>query len=86
MENNQTTPLSFERFQSLLAEELMLPKEQLSKDASLVDDLQVDSLAMVSLMLRFEDEGILIPIEQAWDMQTIGDVYQAYVEQVESKP
>lgn len=80
MARKQKTPLSFEHFQSLLAEEWMLPTETLPQDASLVDDLQIDSLAMVSMMLRFEQEGIVIPIERAWDMKTIGDVYEAYVE------
>ena len=82
MEINPNTPLSFEAFQSLLAKELMLPAESLTRDASLIDDLQVDSLAMVSMMLRFEEEGLFIPIEQAWEMETIADVYQAYLEQV----
>jgi len=77
---NRTVPVSFNQFQSLLAEELMLPVEKLAENASLLDDLQVDSLAMVSMMLRIEEEGIVIPIESAWELQTVGDVYQAYVE------
>ena len=82
MESNKKIPLSFEEFQSLLAKELMLPIESLTKDSLLIEDLQVDSLAMVSMMLRFEDEGLFIPIERAWDMETVDDVYQAYWEQV----
>ena len=80
MELNTTTPLSFEQFQSLLSEELMLPVEKLAENASLLEDLQVDSLAMVSMMLKFEDEGVVIPMEQAWELETVGDVYRVYVE------
>ena len=80
MELNTTTPLSFEQFQSLLAEELMLPVEKLAENASLLEDLQVDSLAMVSMMLKFEDEGVVIPMEQAWELETVWDVYRVYVE------
>ena len=83
MESKKKVPLSFEEFQSLLAKELMLPIESLTKDALLIEDLQVDSLAMVSMMLRFEDEGLFIPIERAWDMETVDDIYQAYREQVD---
>jgi acyl carrier protein len=80
MENDRTTPLSFDQFQSLLAEELMLPAAKLTEGASLLEDLHVDSLAMVSMMLKFEDKGVVIPMEQAWELETVGDVYQAYIE------
>ena len=80
MELNTTTPLSFEQFQSLLSVELMLPVEKLAENASLLEDLQVDSLAMVSMMLKFEDEGVVIPMEQAWELETVWDVYRVYVE------
>ena len=80
MENDPTTPLSFDQFQSLLAEELMLPAEKLTEGASLLEDLQVDSLAIVSMMLKFEDRGVVIPMEQAWELETVGDIYQAYIE------
>lgn len=79
---NNKYPLSFDEFRSLLAKELMLPQETLTRDALLIEDLQIDSLAMVSLMLRFEDQGLFIPIEQAWDMKTVDDVYRVYLEQM----
>jgi acyl carrier protein len=59
---------------------LMLPKEDITFEASLLRDLQVDSLAMASMMLRLEEQGVAIPMERAWELETVGDAYQAYVE------
>jgi acyl carrier protein len=72
--------LSFDDFRKLLAEELMLPEDQLTKEASLIQDLQVDSLALASMMLRMEELGFEFPIESAWEMETVGDIYDTYRE------
>jgi acyl carrier protein len=72
--------MPFDEFRSLLAEELMLPVEKVTPEAQLVEDLQVDSLAMVSMMLTLEESGINIPMERAWEMQTVEDAYRAYTE------
>ena len=72
--------MTFEEFQAMLAEELMLPAAKLTPDANLVEDLQVDSLALASMMLSLEKLGISIPIERAWEIETVGDAYNAYVE------
>jgi acyl carrier protein len=76
----QGSVIPFQKFQEVLAEELMLPKEKLKPDASLVKDLQVDSLALASMMLRMEEMGVYIPVESAWEIETVDDVYQAYVQ------
>jgi acyl carrier protein len=70
--------LSFEAFRKLLAEELMMPEEKLTLEANLIQDLQVDSLALASMMLRMEEMGFSFPIESAWEMETIGDIYDMY--------
>jgi acyl carrier protein len=70
--------LSFDDFRKLLAEELMLSEEKLTMDASLIQDLQVDSLALASMMLRMEEMGFDFPIESAWEMETVGDIYNMY--------
>jgi acyl carrier protein len=72
--------LSFDDLRKLLAEELMLPEDQLTKEASLIQDLQVDSLALASMMLRMEELGFEFPIESAWEMETVGDIYDTYRE------
>ena len=80
MTNLPNAPLSFEEFQALLAEELMLPPDKLKPEASFVQDLQVDSLALASMMLRLEELGVSIPFESAWEIQTVGDAYRCYLE------
>ncbi len=72
--------LTFEEFQAILAEELSLPRERLTAEAHFVNDLQVDSLAMASLMLRLEDIGWQVPMERAWEIRTVGEAYQAFSE------
>lgn len=80
MTDSPVSMLSFDDFRKLLAEELMLPEDQLTKEASLIQDLQVDSLALASMMLRMEELGFEFPIESAWEMETVGDIYDTYRE------
>ena len=70
--------LSFEAFQELLANRLGLPVERLTREASLIDDLAVDSVRMVELLLEFDRLGAAIPEEAVWDIQTVGDAFDAY--------
>lgn len=78
--------LSIEEFQAILAEELMTPSERLTPEASFVQDLQVDSLALASMMLRLEELGVSIPLESAWEIETVGDAYRSYLESVGAQP
>jgi acyl carrier protein len=43
-----------------------------------------DSIQLVELMLRMEEMGIKIPIEAAWEVQTVGDAYGVYRKSVVS--
>ena len=53
-----------EKIQAMLAEALNLPLEKVTADARIVDDLGADSLDVVELLSRLEDEyGIMIPDE-----------------------
>jgi acyl carrier protein len=70
--------LTFNQFQALLSEELMIPAEKLVAEADLVQDLQVDSLALASMMLRLEELGVDIPMESAWEVRTVGEAYELY--------
>lgn len=75
-----TPKLTFDEFRNVLAEELTLPPDKLVREASLIEDLQVDSLAMASMMLRLEETGVLIPMERAWEIETVDDAYRIYLE------
>ena len=46
----------FEKIQAMLAEALNLPREKVTMDSKIVDDLGADSLDAVELISRLEDE------------------------------
>ncbi len=71
-------PITFEEFQHMLADVLQMDEEKLVPGASFVNDLMVDSIKLVELMLGLEENGINIPMEAAWDVQTVGDAYRVY--------
>lgn len=74
-------PVSFEEFRQLIARELQIDEAKVVEDAAFVEDLQADSIRLVELMLRLEDQGIQIPLEAAWEIRTVGDAYRLYREQ-----
>ena len=64
-----------EKIKEMLAEALNLPAEKVTADAKIVEDLGADSLDVVELLSRLEDEyGITIPDEDVEDLLTVGDV------------
>ena len=64
-----------EKVQGMLAEALGLPVDQVAADAKIVDDLGADSLDVVELLSRLEDEfGIMIPDEDVENLSTVADV------------
>ncbi len=64
-----------EKIQEMLAEALNLPVEKITADAKIVDDLGADSLDVVELLSRLEDEyGTTIPDEDVENLVTVGDV------------
>jgi acyl carrier protein len=80
-----TKKMTFENFKKMLAEELALPVEELVPEASLVKDLQVDSIALASMILRLEEMGVSLPLESAWEIETVEDAYQTYIESLEAQ-
>lgn len=75
--------ITFDEFKQLLAEELHLDESEIVPEASFINDLMVDSIRLVELMMRLEQEGINIPLEAAWDVETVGDAYRLYEQQSE---
>ena len=64
-----------EKIQEMLAEALNLPVEKITADAKIVEDLGADSLDVVELLSRLEDEyGVTIPDEDVENLITVGDV------------
>ncbi|MFB3854288.1 MAG: acyl carrier protein [Vicinamibacterales bacterium] len=55
-----------EKVKSIIVEQLGVDEEEVTPDASFVDDLGADSLDVVELVMQFEEEfGIEIPDEDA---------------------
>ncbi len=62
-----------ERVKKIVAEQLGVKSEEVTNDASFVDDLGADSLDTVELVMALEEEfDMEIPDEQAEKIQTVG--------------
>ena len=69
-----------DKVKSIIVEQLGVDEEEVTPDASFVDDLGADSLDTVELVMEFEDEfDISIPDEDAEKIQTVGQAID-YVE------
>ena len=63
-----------ERVRDLIVEQLGVNADQVTPNASFVDDLGADSLDTVELVMAFEEEfGIDIPDEDAEKLATVND-------------
>ncbi len=69
------------RIKQIIVDELGVDEGEVTANARFIDDLGADSLDLVELVMRFEEEfGIEIPDEDAEKIQSVGDAYN-YVEQ-----
>lgn len=70
-----------EKVFGIVAEQLQVPKEEITKDKSFIKDLLADSLDIVELVMEFEDEfKIGIPDEDYEKIKTVGDAVK-YIEE-----
>jgi len=66
-----------ERVKELVVEQLGVDAEEVTNEASFVDDLGADSLDIVELVMAFEEEFDLeIPDEDAEKIRTVGDAIE----------
>ena len=71
----------FERVQSIVAEQLGVDTNQVTREANFADDLGADSLDTVELVMAIEEEfSIEIPDEHAEKIATLGEAIQ-FIEQ-----
>ena len=64
-----------DKVKSIIVEQLGVDEEEVTPDASFVDDLGADSLDTVELVMAFEEEfDIEVPDEDAEKLQAVGDV------------
>ena len=70
-----------ERVKKIVVEQLGVKEDEVSNEASFVDDLGADSLDTVELIMQLEEEfGIEIPDEEAEKLTTV----KAAVEYIDS--
>lgn len=63
-----------EKLIALMSNELEIPREKITLNATFSDDLEVDSLGVVEMLMALEDEfGIEIPDEEAEGIETVGE-------------
>jgi acyl carrier protein len=66
-----------EKVKEIIVEQLGVNAEQVSGEASFIEDLGADSLDTVELVMAFEEEfGAEIPDEDAEKLTTVGAVIQ----------
>ena len=69
-----------DRVKKIIRDQLNVTDEQITPEASFIDDLGADSLDQVELVMALEEEfGKDIPEEEAEKLQTVGSVV-AYID------
>jgi acyl carrier protein len=77
--------VTFDEFTQIIARDLQVEESKVVREASFTVDLLADSIQLVNMMLRLEEQGVSIPIEAAWEVETVGDAYRVYREHVASQ-
>jgi acyl carrier protein len=73
------------RLKKVVAEQLDVSEEEITEDASFVEDLGADSLDMVELVMAFEEAfDIEIPDEDAEKIQTVKDAVEYLSDKMKS--
>lgn len=67
----------FKRVKEIIVEQLGVDEEEVTMEASFIDDLGADSLDIVELIMALEEEFDLeIPDEDAEKLRTVGDAVE----------
>ncbi|HHV93149.1 MAG TPA: acyl carrier protein [Firmicutes bacterium] len=73
-----------ERVKEIVVEQLGVDPDEVTNDASFVDDLGADSLDLVELVMALEEEFDLeIPDEDAEKITTVGDAVRYIKDKIE---
>ena len=72
---------TFDRLKTVIADELEVSEDEVTENASFTDDLGADSLDLVELVMRLEEEfEVEIPDEDAEKIRTVKDAL-TYIEE-----
>jgi acyl carrier protein len=75
-----------EKVKDIIVEQLGVNPEQVTPQASFIEDLGADSLDIVELVMAFEEEfSVEVPDEDAEKLQTVGDVIKYIQERAKPK-
>ena len=65
----------FEQVKEILARQLRVSPDKVTMDAQIKKDLGADSVDILQLLMRLEDDyGIVIPDQELAKFETVGDV------------
>lgn len=79
-----STSTIYDRLKGIVTEQLGVDEEEITPEASFVDDLNADSLDLVELIMSLEEEfGLEISDEDAEKIVTVGDA-ASYIEEHQS--
>ncbi len=83
-ESRVSTSTIYDRLKGIVTEQLGVDEEEITPEASFVDDLNADSLDLVELIMSLEEEfGLEISDEDAEKILTVGDA-ASYIEEHQS--
>lgn len=69
--------MSFENLKEIMVNTLSCDEEKIMPEASLAEDLKIDSLDAVELVMAIEEEaGIKIPDEELPNMKIVKDIME----------
>lgn len=69
-----------DKVRDVIVDQLNVEADDVTEDASFIDDLGADSLDIVELVMALEEEfGISIPDEEAENIKSVGDAV-GYIE------
>ena len=78
--------MEFEEVKKIIVETLGCDEDQVTTEASIIDDLEADSLDLVELHMAFEEAlDIKIPDETLANLKTVGDIVDYLKEAAENK-
>ena len=71
----------FEEIKTIVADNLGVDEDSITKETSFKEDLNADSLDLFEMVMELEDKfGVKIPTEDLEQIKTIGDV-KDYIEE-----
>ncbi len=80
-ESGVSTSAVYDRLKGIVTEQLGVDEEEVTPEASFVDDLNADSLDLVELIMSLEEEfGLEISDEDAEKITTVGEAV-SYIEE-----